>query len=66
VGVGLLSRAGRDLAGRHRRLFAVVAAYLVALVSSYRLMVEPGVLRLRWLGGERSYRLVRGSVTRVA
>lgn len=45
---------------------ALVAAYLVALVSSYRLLVEPGVLRLRWLGGERSYRLVQGKVTRVA
>jgi hypothetical protein len=44
----------------------LVAAYLAALVSSYRLLVEPGVLKLRWLGGERSYRLVRGPVTRVA
>ena len=47
-------------------LAALVAAYLVALVSSYRLLVEPGVLRLQWLGGERRYRLVRGPVTRVA
>jgi hypothetical protein len=47
-------------------LAALVAAYLVALVSSYRLLVEPGVLKLQWLGGERSYRLVRGPVTRVA
>jgi len=47
-------------------LAALVAAYLVALVSSYRLLVEPGVLKLQWLGGERRYRLVRGSVTRVA
>ena len=47
-------------------LAAVAAAYLVALVSSYRLLVEPGVLKLQWLGGERRYRLVRGSVTRVA
>lgn len=47
-------------------LTALVAGYLVALVSSYRLLVEPGTLKLRWLGGERRYRLVRGSVTRVA
>jgi hypothetical protein len=47
-------------------LAALVAAYLVALVSSYRLLVEPGVLKLQWLGGERRYRLVRGPVTRVA
>ena len=47
-------------------LAALVAVYLVALVSSYRLLVEPGVLLLRWLGGERRYRLVRGAVTRVA
>lgn len=47
-------------------LAAVAAAYLVALVSSYRLLVEPGALRLQWLGGDRRYRLVRGAVTRVA
>ena len=66
VGAGLLVRGpgGISLVGIGV-LCAVVAAYLVALVSSYRLLVEPGVLRLRWLGGERSYRLVRGSVTRV-
>ncbi|MBA3689369.1 MAG: hypothetical protein H0W81_11170 [Chloroflexi bacterium] len=46
-------------------LAALVAAYVVALVSSYRLLVEPGVLRLQWLGGERRYRLVQGKVTRV-
>lgn len=44
---------------------ALTAAYLAALVSSYRLLVEPGALRLRWLGGEHHYRLVRGPVTRV-
>jgi hypothetical protein len=47
-------------------LAALVAAYLAALVTSYRLLVEPGTLILKWLGGERRYRLVRGSVTRVA
>lgn len=45
---------------------ALAGIYLVALVSSYRLLVEPGGLRLRWLGGEHRYRLVRGQVTRVA
>lgn len=46
-------------------LAALAAAYLAALVSSYRLQVEPGALKLRWLGGERRYRLIRGPVTRV-
>lgn len=46
-------------------LAALAAAYLVALVSSYRLQVEPGALKLRWLGGERRYKLMRGPVTRV-
>jgi hypothetical protein len=46
-------------------LAALVAAYLAALVSSYRLLVEPGTLKLQWLGGERRYRLIRGPVTRV-
>jgi hypothetical protein len=46
-------------------LAALAAAYLAALVSSYRLLVEPGALKLRWLGGEHRYRLVRGPVTRV-
>lgn len=44
---------------------ALAGIYLVALVSSYRLLVEPGGLRLRWLGGEHRYRLIRGQVTRV-
>lgn len=47
-------------------LAALAAAYLAALVSSYHLLVEPGTLKLQWLGGERRYRLVRGPVTRVA
>jgi hypothetical protein len=45
---------------------ALAGLYLVALVSSYRLLVEPGGLRLRWFGGEHRYRLMRGQVTRVA
>jgi hypothetical protein len=44
----------------------LLGLYLVALVSSYRLLVEPGGVHLRWLGGERRYRLARGQVTRVA
>jgi hypothetical protein len=43
----------------------VVAIYLAALVLSIRLRVEAGSLVLRWLGGNRRYGLVRGSVTRV-
>ena len=57
AGISLLAVGGLAL---------LIAIYLVALVSSYRLLVEPGVLKLQWLGGERRYRLVRGSVTRVA
>lgn len=45
---------------------ALAGLYLVALVSSYRLLVEPGGLRLRWLGGEHRFRLERGPVTRVS
>lgn len=67
VGGGLLLRgpAGIVLVGIGA-LAALAAAYLAALVTSYRLLVEPGTLRLKWLGGERRYRLVRGPVTRVA
>lgn len=57
AGIALLATAG---------LAALVAGYLLALVSSYRLQVEPGGLLLRWFGGQRRYRLVRGPVTRVA
>jgi hypothetical protein len=47
----------------------VVAALSIALATmlvSVRLDVEVATLRLRWLGGERRYTLVRGPVTRVA
>jgi hypothetical protein len=43
----------------------VVGIYLAGLVMSVRLEVEAGSLLLRWLGGQRRYGLVRGSVTRV-
>lgn len=56
AGIGLLGVGGLAL---------LVALYLLALVASYRLQVEPGGLLLRWFGGERRYRLVRGAVTRV-
>ena len=46
-------------------LATLAGIYLASLVSSYRLLVEPGGVKLRWLGGERRYRLVHGSVTRV-
>jgi hypothetical protein len=64
---GLLLRgpAGISLAAAGG-VAALAGLYLLALVSSYRLLVEPGGLRLRWLGGEHRYRLVRGQVTRVA
>jgi hypothetical protein len=63
-GVLLRGPAGISLAALGA-VAALAGIYLVALVSSYRLLVEPGGLRLRWLGGEHRYRLVRGQVTRV-
>src|SRR3990172_5625695 len=57
AGIALLATGG---------LSVLVAAYLLVLASSYRLQVEPGGLVLRWFGGARQYRLVRGPVTRVA
>ena len=57
--VAISLAAGGAIAG-------LLGLYLVALVSSYRLLVEPGGVHLRWLGGERRYRLARGQVTRVA
>lgn len=57
AGIALLATGG---------VAALAVAYLLALVASYRLQVEPGGLLLRWFGGQRRYRLVRGPVTRVA
>lgn len=57
MGVGLVA-AG---------LFVVaLSLYLAVMLVSVRLYVEVATLRLRWLGGERRYTLVRGPVTRVA
>lgn len=46
-------------------LVAVAGVYLAAWLFSFRLEAEAGVLRIRWLGGERRYQLVRGQLTRV-
>ncbi len=46
-------------------LVAVVGGYLGAWLLSFRLEIEVGALRVRWLGGERRYQLVRGTLTRV-
>ncbi len=46
-------------------LVALPALYLAAVLLPVRLDVEVAALRLRWLGGERRYALVRGAVTRV-
>lgn len=46
-------------------LVAAVGIYLAAWLFSYRLEVEAGALRVRWLGGQRRYQLVRGQLTRV-
>jgi hypothetical protein len=45
---------------------AVLSLYLAIRLFSVRLDVEVATLRLRWLGGEQRYTLVRGPVTRVA
>ncbi|MEO8251238.1 MAG: hypothetical protein ABI578_02045 [Chloroflexota bacterium] len=73
IGLAAAAVAGGLLAGGPARisllalgaLAGLAGIYLGSLVSSYRLLVEPGGLKLRWLGGERRYRLVHGSVTRV-
>jgi hypothetical protein len=42
----------------------LLAAMVVRIPLTLRLEVEVGGIRLRWLGGERRYRLVPGPVTR--
>ena len=42
-----------------------LSLYLAVMLLTVRLDVEVATLRLRWLGGERRYSLVRGPVTRV-
>ena len=44
---------------------SALSLYLAVMLLSVRLEVEVATLRLRWLGGERRYSLVRGPVTRV-
>jgi len=46
-------------------LVAIGGIYLAAWHMSFRLIVEAGGLEIRWLGGRRRYRLVRGQLTRV-
>jgi hypothetical protein len=46
-------------------VLGVIAAYLVLLVLSVRLDLEVSTLRLRRLGSEQRFSLVRGPVTRV-
>lgn len=46
-------------------LVAAGGIYLAAWLFSFRLEVEAGALHVRWLGGERRYRLVQGQLTRV-
>ena len=57
VGIGLVA-AGLVVAG--------LSLYLAVMLLTVRLDVQVATLRLRWLGGERRYTLVRGPVTRVA
>jgi hypothetical protein len=44
---------------------AALALYLLAVLTTVRLDVEVSALRLRWIGTDRRYALVRGAVTRV-
>jgi hypothetical protein len=63
VNVGGLVGIGLVAAGL---MVAALSMYLAAMLLTVRLDVEVATLRLRWLGGERRYTLVRGPVTRVA
>lgn len=71
---GVAALVGAIVAGGFAALgLAIVGAPLIALaifgaaaLTSVRLEVYEAEMRLSWLGGERVYRLVRGSVTRVA
>ncbi|HEX6475387.1 MAG TPA: hypothetical protein VF114_09930 [Candidatus Limnocylindria bacterium] len=62
VSVGGLIGIGLVAAGL---VVAALSLYLGAMLLTVRLDVEVATLRLRWLGGERRYTLVRGPVTRV-
>ncbi|HSM38274.1 MAG TPA: hypothetical protein VK838_02995, partial [Candidatus Limnocylindrales bacterium] len=55
-GIGLIAGAA---------VLVFVAFYLVLVVATVRLDVEVSMLRIRWLGADRRYGLVRGAVTRV-
>ncbi len=46
-------------------LVAAVGTYLAAWLFSFRLEVEAGSVRVRWLGGKRRYQLARGPLSRV-
>jgi hypothetical protein len=71
---GGVAVAGGVVLGDARGIGLVAAGLVVAALSialgtmllSVRLDVEIATLRLRWLGGERRYTLVRGPVTRIA
>jgi hypothetical protein len=54
--IGLMAAGG---------LLAIVAVYLALLALSIRLEVEVSTLRLRRIGADRRFSLVRGAVTRV-
>lgn len=56
AGIGLMLAGG---------LLALLALYLAAVVLSVRLDVEVSTLRLRRLGADQRFQLVRGAVTRV-
>src|SRR6266567_2477738 len=70
--VGAAAVAGGMLLGGTSRIPLVVggvvtivlAAMIARIPLTLRLEVEVGGIRLRWLGGERHYRLVPGPVTR--
>ena len=55
-GIGLMVAGG---------VLAVLALYLAAVVLSVRLEVEVSTLRVRRLGTDQRFQLVRGAVTRV-
>jgi hypothetical protein len=57
AGIGLLIAAG---------VVGVLSLYLLIILLTVRLDVEVAAIHLRWAGGDRSYALTRGPVTRVA
>jgi len=63
IGGGLVVRGWEGIGlGVGGGILVLIALYLVLMVATVRLDVEVSMLRLRWLGADRRYALVRGAV----